>query len=74
MSHSKEEEEIEDVKCIESHLSILEANIKTMRKLLDTSSTKKEYLQALVNTHKEAKGIIKRLKYMIDDATGKLSL
>jgi hypothetical protein len=73
MSHSKDEEEVEHISCILDHLVILEKGILDVRKALLKGNfpSKEEVLRRLEKANEDAKGIVKRLDYMIKDMKGK---
>ena len=70
MSHTKEEEETENIKGLIDHLDILDENIKTIKTLLLTTNTltKKEIRYKIEQILlPKAKLIVKRLKYMLKE-------
>lgn len=76
MSHSKEEEEIEDIKCLLDHLDILNNNIKNIKYQLTKANktlTKKEMIKLLKKADKENDKIGKRLVFIIKDLEGEIN-
>lgn len=74
MSHSKEEEAAEDIQCVLDHIAILEGNINNLTTYLNEADnlSKSEVISKVSKALEEAKGIVKRLDYMLKDLKGEL--
>jgi hypothetical protein len=74
VSHTKGEEEVEDLSCIRDHLQILLNEILNMREYLETAEklSKVEFIKKIEETLSEANGIVHRLNYMLDDLKGEM--
>ena len=73
MSHTKEEEEIEDIRCILDHVKILYKDINTINYQLTRAiemTSKTTVVEYLEKSLLESKKIVERIDYMLKDLKG----